>query len=81
MAEDRLVWRDALAALEALPEEQRAVLLLVGRQLAAVGSDLLGALTLGPDGWIVLVALPLLFVALAALAARLSVTATLRRTL
>ena len=30
MAEDRLVWRDALAALEALPEEQRAVLLLVG---------------------------------------------------
>lgn len=29
-AEGRLVWRDMLAALEALPEEQRAVLLLVG---------------------------------------------------
>lgn len=29
-AEGRLVWRDALAALDALPEEQRAVLLLVG---------------------------------------------------
>lgn len=29
-AEGRLVWRDALTALEALPEEQRVVLLLVG---------------------------------------------------
>jgi RNA polymerase sigma-70 factor, ECF subfamily len=29
-AEGRLAWRDTLAALEALPEEQRAVLLLVG---------------------------------------------------
>lgn len=29
-AEGRLIWRDALLALEALPEEQRAVLLLIG---------------------------------------------------
>lgn len=29
-AEQRLVWRDALAALDALPEEQRVVLLLIG---------------------------------------------------
>ena len=29
-AEGRLVWQDALTALEALPEDQRAVILLVG---------------------------------------------------
>lgn len=28
--EQRLIWRDALAALDALPEEQRLVLLLIG---------------------------------------------------
>ena len=30
VAEHRLIWRDALIALEALPEDQRVVLLLVG---------------------------------------------------
>jgi cell division transport system permease protein len=58
-----------------------AVLALVGRQLADIGSDLLGAITLGTAGWVALAALPLLFTGLAVLAARLAVVMVLRRTL
>ncbi len=58
-----------------------AVLLLVGRQIAALGSDLLAGVALMPRDWIALAALPLLFVVLATLAARFAVTAALRRTL
>ena len=58
-----------------------AVIAFLGSRIAALGSDLLGGVTFGAGGWIVLAALPLAFIALAALAARMAVTATLRRTL
>ncbi len=58
-----------------------AVLWLVARQLSALGSDLLGGATLAPLDWVLLAAVPVLFVALATLAARVAVTAALRRSL
>ncbi|MGI4732532.1 MAG: cell division protein FtsX [Janthinobacterium lividum] len=58
-----------------------AVVLSVARQLATLGSDLLGGLTLSTGDWVALAATPLLFVLLATLAARFAVTATLRRAL
>lgn len=58
-----------------------AVLTLVGRQLSALGSDLLAGATLAGHDWIALALLPPAFVAMAALAARFEVTGALRRTL
>ena len=54
---------------------------VIGWQLAALGSDLLGALTLGTRDWIVLGGLPLAFALLATLAARSAVLGALRRIL
>lgn len=58
-----------------------AVILLIGGQMAALGSELLGSVTLGPAQWLVLALLPFGFVALATFAARFAVLAQLRRTL
>lgn len=58
-----------------------AAVLLVGRQLAALGSDLLAGVALSTGDWIALALLPAAFVVLATLAARFAVTAALRRTL
>lgn len=54
---------------------------VLGGQLGALGSELLGSATLGRGGWIALVLLPPLFVLLAILAARRAVLADLKRTL
>lgn len=58
-----------------------AVLAFLATRIAAVGSQLLGGITLGVGDWALLMLLPLGFVALATLAARLTVVAALRRTL
>lgn len=58
-----------------------AVAWVVARQLAGLGSELVGGAGLGAGDWLVLAALPLAFVALATLAARWTVTRALRRTL
>jgi cell division transport system permease protein len=54
---------------------------LVARQLASLGSELVGGATLGAGDWMLLAALPLAFIALATLAARWTITQALRRTL
>lgn len=58
-----------------------AAMVLVGNRMRALGSGLLGTAGLGWDGWLILLALPLAGVALAMLAARLTVIAALRRML
>ena len=58
-----------------------AVLVFLGTRLAALGSELLGGITLDPGDWALLVLLPLGFVVLATLAARVTVVAALRRSL
>ena len=57
------------------------VLALVAARIAAVGSDLLGSATLAPADWTILLLLPVAFVLLATLAARIAVLAALRKTL
>lgn len=57
------------------------IVLLVGAQIAALGSDLLSGLALHQRDWIVLALLPLAFALLAALAARIAVLGALGRTL
>ena len=57
------------------------VVALLGWQVAAAGSQLLGGASLGRGGWLAIVALPFAFVALAAAVARRTVTAALARTL
>ena len=57
------------------------VLWLLGRQLGALGSELLGSATLQGVDWIALLLLPPLFVLLATLAARRAVLADLKRSL
>jgi cell division transport system permease protein len=54
---------------------------LLGAQVQGLGSELLGGAALTTGDWVLLVALPLVFVALATLAARWAVLANLRRTL
>ena len=54
---------------------------VIGRQLAALGSDLLGGLTLGGADWMLLCLLPIAFALLATIAARLAVLGALRRIL
>lgn len=57
------------------------VVWLIGRRLGALGSELLGGVTLGRGDWAMLLSLPTLFVLLAALAARRAVLGHLARTL
>ena len=57
------------------------VVMLVGVQLDALGSDLVAGLRLGVGDWLILACLPLAFAILATLAARLAVLAALRRVL
>jgi cell division transport system permease protein len=58
-----------------------AVLAFVGTQLAALGSQLLGGITLSAGDWALLVLLPFGFVLLAMIAARQTVVAALRASL
>ena len=58
-----------------------AVVMLVGGQLGALGSELVGAARLSAGDWIVLALLPLAFVLLAIAAARHAVVGTLRHQL
>jgi cell division transport system permease protein len=57
------------------------VIWLLGRQLGALGSELLGGVNLGRADWAVLLLLPLLFVGLATFAARRAVLGHLERSL
>ena len=57
------------------------VLLLLGSRVAAVGSELVGSMTLPPVAWVVLLLFPLAGMALAMAAARWTVLAALRRIL
>lgn len=57
------------------------VILLLGQRIGAVGSELLGAVTLPWYGWILLALLPLAGALIGTLAARLTVLAALRRML
>ena len=58
-----------------------AVLLFLGTRLAALGSELLGGITLAAADWALMVLVPIGFVALATIAARITVVAALRRSL
>lgn len=58
-----------------------AVVIVVGVRLAALGSELMGALVLPPVAWAMLAALPLAGMVVAMLAARWTVVAALRRML
>jgi cell division transport system permease protein len=57
------------------------VVVAVGWQVRGLGSELIGAATLTPRDWVILALLPVAFVALATLAARIAVVAALMRTL
>jgi len=57
------------------------VLVLLGSQAAALGSDLLGSVALGPLAWALLIALPILGVLLAMLVARATIVRALGRML
>ena len=57
------------------------VLLLVGRQVGEVGSELLGSAGLAPLDWLLLLLIPVAVVALATLVARLTVLRALEKTL
>jgi len=58
-----------------------AVLVFLGGKLGALGSELLGGITLAAGDWVILVLLPPGFVLLATLAARTTVVGALRRSL
>ena len=57
------------------------VMLLIGKRMNAIGSDLLGSTGLNWIDWVMILALPLLGTILATLAARLSILFALRRIL
>jgi cell division transport system permease protein len=57
------------------------VILLIGRRVGSIGSELLGSLSLPPLAWLLLLALPLFGAGIAMLAARYTVLAALRRIL
>ncbi|WP_414899709.1 cell division protein FtsX [Sphingomonas flavalba] len=57
------------------------VILLVGGRIQAVGSELVGAVSLSAAGWLMLLAVPAAATLLATLAARLTVVRALRRIL
>lgn len=77
----RRIARDALSGALIGGAAALAVVALLGSRVAGLGSELIGAGGLGTTGWLVLAALPFGFVALAALAARLSIVTALGRTL
>lgn len=77
----RRVTRDAFLGVAIGAAAAVPVVLAIGTRAAAAGSGLLGAATLGRDGWLALAGIPLAFVALAALAARATVLARLARAL
>ena len=77
----RRIARDALAGGAIGGVAALAVVALLGLQVAGLGSELLGGAALGTGGWVILVALPFVFVGLAALAARLAIVAALERIL
>lgn len=58
-----------------------AIVWLLGRQAAGLGSELLGGVALAPLDWLLLLLLPLTFALLALLAARIAVLGTLEKTL
>jgi len=58
-----------------------AVLAFLGSRLAALGSELLGGITLGASDWVLLILLPVGFVALATAAARMTIVVALRQSL
>lgn len=58
-----------------------AAMALLGRQFAELGSGMVAGGGLGPSGWALLVAIPLVGVVLAVLTARITVLAALRRIL
>ena len=58
-----------------------AILLLIGWQWSGVTSGLAATASLGPAGWVLLLALPLLAIALAALTARQTLLAALKKIL
>jgi cell division transport system permease protein len=57
------------------------VMLLIGKRMNAIGSDLLGSTGLGWIDWTLILALPFLGTILATLAARLTILFALRRIL
>jgi cell division transport system permease protein len=57
------------------------VLVLLGSRAAALGSDLLGSVALGPLAWLLLIVLPILGVLLAMLVARATILRALGRML
>ena len=58
-----------------------AIILLIGWQWSGVTSGLAATASLGPMGWVLLLALPLLAIALAALTARLTLLSALKKIL
>ncbi|MCP3734094.1 permease [Sphingomonas sp. RP10(2022)] len=58
-----------------------AVLAFLGTRIAALGSELLGGITLGLGDWVLLILLPVGFVVLATAAARVTVVGALRKAL
>lgn len=77
----RRIARDALVGGLAGGVIALALLALIGSRVAGLGSELLGGAGLGGGGWMALALLPLGFVLLAMIAARLAVTRALRRIL
>ncbi|MGJ3628828.1 hypothetical protein AB5I41_21550 [Sphingomonas sp. MMS24-JH45] len=80
-AVQRRLARDAVmgAVIGAFPA--LALVGLLGAQASGLGSALLGSVSLGGGGWVVLTLLPFGFVALAAYVARRTIVAALARTL
>jgi cell division transport system permease protein len=58
-----------------------AVLVAIGDRVTALGSELLGSAAIPPEGWVVLIALPVFGVLLAMLVARLTILRALGRML
>ncbi|WEK44486.1 MAG: permease [Candidatus Sphingomonas colombiensis] len=77
----RRIARDALIGGAIGAVAAIAVVLLIGVRAAGLGSELLGGAALGIGAWVMLALLPLAFVVLAMIAARVAVTRTLRRIL
>lgn len=77
----RRIARDALAGGLVGAIAAAAVIAGLSWQAAALGSELVAGIALGTGGWVLLALLPLAFVALAAVAARVAVLAALRRAL
>jgi cell division transport system permease protein len=77
----RRIARDAALGGLAGAVAALAVIAFLGGRLASLGSELLGGAALGTGDWVLLALLPVAFVALAAVSARLAVIRALRRIL